>query len=50
MPTLYYAAACQTDFPCPTERAQIADRTARMCTIAEQTIIGYGVSSTRRQG
>lgn len=37
----YYAAACQTDFPCPTERSEIASRTARMCAIAEQTIVGY---------
>ena len=38
---MYYAAACQTDFPCPTERSQIKDRTRRMCEIAEQTILGY---------
>ncbi len=38
---VYYAAACQTDFPAPTSRAEIAERTARMCHIAEQTVIGY---------
>lgn len=38
---MYYAAACQTNFPCPTERAEIADRTRRMCEMAEQTILGY---------
>jgi len=37
----YYAAACQTDFPCPASRGEIAERTARMCAIAEQTILGY---------
>jgi predicted amidohydrolase len=37
----YAAAACQTDFPCPTERSEIAQRTARMCQLAEQTIVGY---------
>jgi predicted amidohydrolase len=37
----YYAAACQTDFPCPATRSQIGERTARMCAIAEQTILGY---------
>ena len=37
----FYAAACQTDFPCPSTRAEIADRTRRMCTIIEQTIVGY---------
>ncbi len=37
----YYAAACQTDFACPATRAEIGERTKRMCTIAEQTILGY---------
>jgi formamidase len=37
----YHAAACQTDFPCPTKRSQIADRTRRMCEMIEQTIVGY---------
>lgn len=37
----YYAAACQTDFPCPTKRDEIAARTRRMCDIIEQTIVGY---------
>ncbi|MEM7053284.1 MAG: nitrilase-related carbon-nitrogen hydrolase [Pseudomonadota bacterium] len=38
---MYYAAACQTDFPAPTHRDEIADRTRRMCEIIEQTIVGY---------
>ena len=37
----YYAAACQTDFECPTDRGQIGDRTKRMCEVIEQTIAGY---------
>ncbi len=41
MPDLYYAAACQTDFPAPAERGEIADRTRRMCRIVEQTVTGY---------
>lgn len=38
---LYYAAACQTDFPAPADRNEIAARTKRMCEMVEQTIIGY---------
>ena len=41
MPDSYYAAACQTDFPCPATRSEIAERTSRMCSLAEQTIVGY---------
>jgi len=41
MSDLYYAACCQTDFPCATERSQIAERTRRMCAMIEQTIVGY---------
>jgi predicted amidohydrolase len=37
----FYAAACQTDFPNPKTRAEIAERTRRMCAIVEQTIVGY---------
>jgi len=38
---IYYAAACQTDFPAPMDRSEIATRTKRMCEIVEQTIVGY---------
>ncbi|HMN95774.1 MAG TPA: nitrilase-related carbon-nitrogen hydrolase [Phycisphaerales bacterium] len=38
---MYYAAACQTDFPPPKERSEIGDRVGRMCAIAEQAIVGY---------
>ena len=41
MPDLYYAATCQTDFPCPARRDEISRRTQRMCRLAEQTITGY---------
>ncbi len=38
---MYYAAACQTDFPAPKTRKEIAARVERMCSIIEQTIVGY---------
>ena len=41
MSHLYYAAACQTDFPCPQSRAEIAGRTRRMIEMIEQTVTGY---------
>ncbi|MEM9057730.1 MAG: nitrilase-related carbon-nitrogen hydrolase, partial [Pseudomonadota bacterium] len=41
MTELYYAAACQTDFPSPADRSEIADRTRRMADVIEQTITGY---------
>jgi predicted amidohydrolase len=41
MPALYYAAACQTAFPCPADRRGIGERTRRMCEIAAGTITGY---------
>lgn len=41
MTDLYYAAACQTDFPCPATRDEIGERTRRMCAMVEQTIVGY---------
>ena len=41
MSDLYYAAACQTDFPSPADRSEIPDRVRRMSEIIEQTITGY---------
>jgi predicted amidohydrolase len=38
---MFYAAACQTDFPAPVDRSEVGERTARMCDIVEQTITGY---------
>jgi predicted amidohydrolase len=41
MTTPYYAAACQTDLPCPEDRREIARNTRRMCQMIEQTLVGY---------
>ena len=41
MPSVYYAAACQTDFPCPTTRREITERTKRMVGMVRETILGY---------
>jgi len=39
--SLYYAAACQTAFPCPTTRDEIGSRTQAMCQMVERTVVGY---------
>ena len=41
MPNLYYAAACQTDFPAPATRSEIGERTRRMCQMIDQAVQGY---------
>ena len=41
MSDLYYAAACQTDFPSPATRDDIDSRTRRMARIVTDTITGY---------
>ena len=38
----YLAAACQTDFPCPQQRGQIAERTTRMLAMIDHAVTGYG--------
>lgn len=38
----YWAAACQTDFPCPADRSEISSRVDRMLAMVEQTVVGYG--------
>ncbi|MEO0975225.1 MAG: nitrilase-related carbon-nitrogen hydrolase [Pseudomonadota bacterium] len=38
---MYYAAACQTDFPSPTHRREIVDRTNRQCEVILQTLSAY---------
>lgn len=38
---MYYAAACQTNFPAPAHRDEIGERVRRMGEIIEQTVIGY---------
>lgn len=37
----YFAAACQTDFPCPRTRDEIGGHTDRMLAMIEQTVVGY---------
>jgi len=37
----YWAAACQTDFPCPSDRKEIKARVDRMLQMIEQTVMGY---------
>jgi predicted amidohydrolase len=39
--TRYLAAACQTDFPNPTDRTGIADRVSRMLATIDRAVIGY---------
>jgi len=41
MPSIPYAAACQTSFPCPKDRSGISERVGRMCQMIENTIVGY---------
>ena len=37
----YAVAACQTDFPCPIHRSEIASRVDRMLAMIEGTVLGY---------
>ena len=37
----YYAAACQTDFPCPVGRDEIALRVERMLEMVDHAVLGY---------
>jgi predicted amidohydrolase len=37
----YAVAACQTDFPCPTDRREIASRVDRMMAMIDGAVIGY---------
>jgi predicted amidohydrolase len=37
----YLAAACQTDFPNPAGRAEVADRVSRMLATLDRAVIGY---------
>jgi hypothetical protein len=38
---IFAVAACQTDFPCPTDRRQIADRADRMLARIDGAVLGY---------
>lgn len=37
----YAVAACQTDLPCPAERAQIGERVERMLAMIDDAVVGY---------
>ncbi|HNQ22911.1 MAG TPA: nitrilase-related carbon-nitrogen hydrolase [Phycisphaerae bacterium] len=37
----YWAAACQTDFPCPADRSEIGTRANRMLQTVERIVAGY---------
>jgi len=37
----YAVAACQTDFPCPTDRQEISSRVDRMLAMIDGAVIGY---------
>ena len=39
--TRYLAAACQTDFPNPADRAAIPDRVGHMLGMIDRAVIGY---------
>jgi predicted amidohydrolase len=37
----YYAAACQTDLPCPRDRSQIPDRVSYLLGMIDRAVVGY---------
>lgn len=39
--TRYWAAACQTDFPNPTDRSAIPDRVGHMLGMIDRAVVGY---------
>lgn len=40
--TRYYAAACQTDLPCPRHRDALPGRVGDLLAMVDQAVIGYG--------
>jgi predicted amidohydrolase len=38
----YYAAACQTDLPCPRDRSELPSRVDRLLEMVDHAVIGYG--------
>ena len=38
----YYAAACQTDLPCPRDRREIAGRVEVLLGMLDRAVVGYG--------
>ncbi len=41
-PQRYYAAACQTDLPCPRDRREIAGRVEFLLGMIDRAVVGYG--------
>src|SRR5579883_2351245 len=41
-PVRYYAAACQTDLPCPRDRREIAGRVTALLGMIDHAVVGYG--------
>ena len=41
-PIRYYAAACQTDLPCPRHRDEIPGRVGHLLAMIDQAVVGYG--------
>ena len=37
----YYAAACQTDLPCPRSRDELPGRVAALLAMVDQAVVGY---------
>src|SRR6516165_7103584 len=37
----YYAAACQTDLPCPRDRSAIATRVGYLLGMVDRAVVGY---------
>ncbi len=37
----YYAAACQTDLPCPRDRDEIAGRVGQLLGMVDRAVVGY---------
>jgi predicted amidohydrolase len=38
----YYAAACQTDLPCPADRSELHDRVSTLLGMVDRAVVGYG--------
>jgi predicted amidohydrolase len=41
-PQRYYAAACQTDLPCPRDRREIGGRVQVLLAMLDRAVVGYG--------
>jgi predicted amidohydrolase len=39
--TRYYAAACQTDLPCPRDRSELPERVGFLLGMVERAVVGY---------